>query len=479
MRIYRQLKILVLQITAIIILCEFTKERNNAMKKMTLMLLSAVLILSASLYAAPLNQTHIPAEAKWVIHLDVNMLTSSELWKAAGPYIIDENQNKIDWFTNLFGFDPTKDIYAATLYGTDAKEENAVFILYGQFNKEKLISLLEQNEDYAESEYQGQKLYHWFDEKDNKKKVGIFASESMIVISQSQQQVQEMIDLIAGRKIALQNQKDAPLTKLIETPENAIMVLAADGLSQLNKNKKDDVISKNAKTISAVAGEKDGKIYMYADLTAETQQAAMQIEQIVSGIKAFIELKHTNNPRLMQILQTAEIKRNENMVSFSFRCSSPEIFKAAFANIFNAAKTGDTEAIQQHLSEGTDINAKDLISGSTPLITASCYGQTETVRLLIEKQADLNIKNNDGVTALHVAAFFGYPEIVELLLEKGVDTTIRNNRGETALYTVAAPWSPELAGIYKWLGDLLKMEIDLEHIKTVRPKIAEMLHKIQ
>ncbi len=446
---------------------------------MTLMLLSAALTLSASLYAAPLNQTHIPAEAKWVIHLDVNMLTSSELWKTAGPYIIDENQNKIDWFTNLFGFDPTKDIYAATLYGIDSNEENAVFILYGQFNKEKLISLLKQNEYYAESEYQGQKLYHWFDEKDNKKKVGIFASDSMIVISQSQQQVQEMIDLMAGRKIALQNQKDAPLAKLVESPENAIIILAADGLAQLNKNKKDDVVSKNAKTISAVAGEKNGNMYLHANLTADSQEATIQIEQILCGIKAFVELKHANNSKLMSILQTADIQRDENILSFSFQCSSVGLLEAAFANIFNAAKTGDTEAIQQHLSEGTDINAKDLISGSTPLITAACYGQTETVRLLIEKQADLNIKNNDGTTALHAAAFFGYPEIVELLLEKGVDTTTRNNRGETALDTVAAPWSPELAGIYKWLGDILKMEIDLEHIKTVRPKIAETLHKIK
>jgi uncharacterized protein len=46
-------------------------------------------------------------------------------------------------------------------------------------------------------------------------------------------------------------------------------------------------------------------------------------------------------------------------------------------------------------------------------------GDVEIVKLLIEKGADVNAKNVDGVTALMFAAGEGRLEAVKLLIEKG------------------------------------------------------------
>ena len=148
-------------------------------------------------------------------------------------------------------------------------------------------------------------------------------------------------------------------------------------------------------------------------------------------------------------------------------------------DIWTAAATGDTETILLQLATGTDINSKEPTAGSTPLIIAAVTGQTEATRLLIEKGADLNAKNNDGTTPLHAAAFFGHPEIVELLLEKGANINTTNNQSKTALDIVTEEWTLELEGIYKFVGDLLKMELDLERIKAVRPEIADLLRKAE
>lgn len=148
------------------------------------------------------------------------------------------------------------------------------------------------------------------------------------------------------------------------------------------------------------------------------------------------------------------------------------------ADIWAAAKEGDVEAIRRHVSAGTDLNAKGPSNGSTPLIVASVYGQTEAARLLAENGAELEARNNDGVTALIAASFLCRQDTLSLLLESGVDVNTTNNKtGQTALDTVAGEWNPELEGFYLFLAEILQIELDLEEIFSLRPVVAETLRK--
>jgi hypothetical protein len=146
-------------------------------------------------------------------------------------------------------------------------------------------------------------------------------------------------------------------------------------------------------------------------------------------------------------------------------------------DIWTAASTGNIAAITQNLAAGADINAREPAGGTTPLMLAALFGQTESARLLIEKGAKLDARNNEGASALHVAAFFCQPETAELLIEKGADTTAKNNRGETPLDAVSGPWTPELQGAYSYIAGYLHIQLDIERIKRVRPEMAELLRK--
>jgi len=65
-------------------------------------------------------------------------------------------------------------------------------------------------------------------------------------------------------------------------------------------------------------------------------------------------------------------------------------------SIHKAASVGNIEAVKQHLTAGTDLNAKGGVNGSTPLHVAAAYGHKEIVELLIDKGADVNAKNKNG-----------------------------------------------------------------------------------
>ncbi len=85
--------------------------------------------------------------------------------------------------------------------------------------------------------------------------------------------------------------------------------------------------------------------------------------------------------------------------------------------------------------------------------------------------------NRDGNTALHLAAFFAHPDLVQLLLNKDASVQVKNLRGETPLDMVSADWSPELERTYKYVGNLIDIELDLARVKQARPKVAELLRE--
>lgn len=154
-----------------------------------------------------------------------------------------------------------------------------------------------------------------------------------------------------------------------------------------------------------------------------------------------------------------------------------EKIKPPKMDLHAAILSDNMEVIQKHIEAGTDLNMKEPMAGSTPLITASVFGKTDAAKALIDAGADMNITNNDGSTALHVASFFCRTEIVEMLVSNGADKTMRNNFGATALESVSAPYN-QVAAIYSQIKNDMKplgLQLDLEYVEKIRPEVANLL----
>lgn len=161
----------------------------------------------------------------------------------------------------------------------------------------------------------------------------------------------------------------------------------------------------------------------------------------------------------------------QNSTAVKTKVSPPEV------DIHTAVITGNMEALKQHIAAGSNLNEKDPLGGSSPLISASLFGKTEMARALIEAGADLNFQNNDGSTALHTASFFCRPEIVTMLLNKGADKTIKNKYNQTAYESVAGSFA-EVKPSYDALGKMLEpmgLKLDYPFLEKTRPQIANML----
>ena len=71
------------------------------------------------------------------------------------------------------------------------------------------------------------------------------------------------------------------------------------------------------------------------------------------------------------------------------------------------------------IANGADINLRDEISGWTPLIYSTVFKNTGIVKLLIDKSADVNLKDSLGNSPLFYAKQKKSSDIEKLLISKG------------------------------------------------------------
>src|SRR5581483_5955016 len=104
-------------------------------------------------------------------------------------------------------------------------------------------------------------------------------------------------------------------------------------------------------------------------------------------------------------------------------------------------------AVQLALAKGLDVNSPDPVGG-TPVMSAAGNGDVASVKLLLEKGANVNIVSADagvqkvknGViqlgrfTPLLLASTYGPPELVEMLLKARAKVNVTDARGMTPLH---------------------------------------------
>ena len=154
-----------------------------------------------------------------------------------------------------------------------------------------------------------------------------------------------------------------------------------------------------------------------------------------------------------------------------------EEIKEPSSNIWVSAKKGDIESIKQHIAYGTDLNSKGSNRDETALIIASCQGHFEIVDLLINNDVDLDIQNDEGVTAQFCAVFFGQTEIVQLLYNAGADPNIIMNQNLTVMDLVSVEWDSDRESAVKLYKIKYQVNFDIEDIKSAHPLIMEILNQ--
>ncbi|XP_021098014.1 protein phosphatase 1 regulatory subunit 12B isoform X4 [Heterocephalus glaber] len=138
------------------------------------------------------------------------------------------------------------------------------------------------------------------------------------------------------------------------------------------------------------------------------------------------------------------------------RRGSPRVRFEDGAVFLAACSSGDTEEVKKLLARGADINTVN-VDGLTALHQACIDENLDMVKFLVENRANVNQQDNEGWTPLHAAASCGYLNIAEYFINHGANVGMVNSEGEVPSDLAEEPAMKDLL-----LEQVKKQGVDLE-----------------
>lgn len=199
-------------------------------------------------------------------------------------------------------------------------------------------------------------------------------------------------------------------------------MLIAKGADVNLKNNKEFT----AMMLAAAAGHKDFVETLIAkggDVNAEGAE----------GVTALMVAKLNKHEDIAKMLEAAGA-RKEDYSKMQSKISSEVDKKMLLDESYN----GHITEVKWVLERGVDVNTRDKNAKEcTPMMLAALKGHVDIVKMLIAKGADMEARNETGLTALMYAASNGHKDVVETLISNKADVDAKDNGRATALMYAA------------------------------------------
>ena len=183
----------------------------------------------------------------------------------------------------------------------------------------------------------------------------------------------------------------------------SILVLSCNTNEQ-NNNTDKATINIDDSTDDINKTEQSNNSSINTNETEETTYYSYTDKEIISFIES------GDFQTIKKLIESKSLDVNYNLDIDEYSKSTP---------LIQAIKYKQTDIINYLLENNADVNLKEELTGFTPLM-ASLHDITIT-ELLIEKGADIEAKDDDGINALVYASTYNNEEMVKFLLEKGAD----------------------------------------------------------
>src|SRR5262245_32572856 len=180
--------------------------------------------------AEPLKLDRIPADAKWIAHLDADAARSSkviatvmkECLKPLDRDTISESSHTCPWLAGRF--DKLRDV---TLYGSRLGLRHGVAIVRGEWDKKEFLKKLQEKMEVKTATRGGQEVYTWTKYKgtDLAHEVALaFPAEGVMVFASGVEELDTALGVLAGKGKNLAG-TESPLTK--KAPDGTILLARA------------------------------------------------------------------------------------------------------------------------------------------------------------------------------------------------------------------------------------------------------------
>lgn len=254
-----------------------------------------------------------------------------------------------------------------------------------------------------------------------------------------------MLDVIAGQ-LARDMEGGAPN---FSAAELATMLQQRNALDAAEAAAREELERQVRARAEEEEEERGGRIERKADVAASDSAAAVEGEESARGEEEHRQTRIETGGPISEALENKVKGQGAAPVSLG-------------SALLEAARVGDTAALERLLGAGVDVNAEDT-NGKTASMHGAQRGHAEVVRLLIAAPGmKINKANDAGMTALMFAAHKGHTEVVRLLkTARGIDL---QKKGKTGICKGKNAFDLATANSKQAAADLLRSMPKVVHL---------------
>lgn len=273
---------------------------------------------AVSSLAAPISKSQVPADSKWVMHLDMNQFASSKTCQllASGQGEAKRFQSMLSYYRTLLGVDPLKDISSLTLFGNEVTGNRGVALISGSLKAKQISSLFSTYPKYSTKKNGRLTLQTWLDKSTNKPLWASFYNSRQLILSSDEYSLLNTAWVLDGEKPNLGASKTSTLPFPAVQP-GSFFTAVTKGYSGTNPTQA--MILRNTESANLQLSENSGIVDGAILLNADSPETAIQIQQILNGLMVSAGFADTDSP-LAKLAELSTISRNGNTMSLKIHC---------------------------------------------------------------------------------------------------------------------------------------------------------------
>lgn len=288
----------------------------------------AILVSSAVLRAEPLDQRKIAADAKWLVHVDLDAIRDSQSAKhLVGAWLQTEPaRSHLVGVREAIGLDMVNDLRDITIYGHELVPDRGVLAVHAPIDRSRLMAFLARQPNYAQQKDDGREVLTWTERRGGQKHT-VFATmqgEEGMVFSRNAADLAAAVAVLDGKAASLA-EGESPLKGT--APNGSVLLVRASGLSEAKLALKSPIL-RLSETLSLTAGEEGGTAFVEARLTAASAEHVPQFHDVATGLVALARLMRDNDDDVLKLLDAITISTDDRTISARWSGQLVDVIKA-------------------------------------------------------------------------------------------------------------------------------------------------------
>ncbi len=295
------------------------------MRKLSLVLAGLVLLAPQS-RSDVLQKTRVPAGARWIAHVDVERLMSSELFTALKSEMGEEFEIGLDDIDELCGLNPMTDVKSVTFFSTNESDENTVGVIVVNARVDAALACFQREAGYHTLQVGARTLHVFQEGEEDGNKYGYLlpiagSADRLAVIAGKPEALIECVEVLEGNAPSVATAAK-PNFSASPGPGAIAFAAACEPMSRLAEIEPASAIVKLAQAWTFEIGESSRALYADLWIKTSTSEEALQVQQILQGATALLGLIASDPeiaPKVQSLLSALTFNASGTQMTARFR----------------------------------------------------------------------------------------------------------------------------------------------------------------